>query len=712
MGNIFYGEKSDINNNNNTSKFSETNIKNESEINTKNESEINKISETNISKSKIGYEFEKAVHNYLIKKCANKFKLKSERQIRRKYNITKIDHAIIHDKIICIQSKWSDIPLSGPACREIVEDSLRYGKALNKEVEIIILLSKKKCSGRVDSYITGGNFLNLYGSFCENSQKGLQEQGLQEYDLQKKLYKKLKPIINNIGKNILYEHQARAISKFELPARQIIKYPVGTGKTITLMGCADKAIKTSNTRIIWVVKKIDILKSQFIPNREEEAFKFYPWLYSISHICYSNYDEEYIKAHPEIRIIITNIDQIMNKNLDIYDLMILDECHIAGSNKFGEKLLNSKLNIIGCSATPHKRMGTNLDYIFLTDNPNYKTGYLDEMNFYQAVEAGKIIKPTIKYISLYTDKITDEIRRKTMYEAAAEAINNSKTGFIIMWANSIKSAEIWYEKFSEYDIYRYYGAYNEEDEFRACIINSEKHILLCVGRCKEGYDMPVLDVGICLDSMRGNKYVYIQKLGRICRIYKEDNFIKTNCWFLQGFECNSYENITLKISKLIYGYMEFTEMGIKKSINILKNGGIQSAAVDIDISNIKEINWQDIRATVQTHFEITYLRLKKIVAQIGIKSIEEYKESQDIRLIKNPELLLGWKGWVEFLGIEDKYYTKENLKKILVIYNNGKKPAFNKIKRIEELIKLDNKIPPYNLWDALYNKISDLLQLI
>ena len=99
------------------------------------------------------------------------------------------------------------------------------------------------------------------------------------------------------------------------------------------------------------------------------------------------------------------------------------------------------------------------------------------------------------------------------------------------------------------------------------------------------------------------------------------------------------------------------------------------------------------------------LKLKKIIKFRGIKTCEDYFAVSDIRFIKNPESLRGWKNWEDFLGVE--YYNIEEIKKLYEGIKIIKNPSetYEMIRRE----KKDNKIPELR---AALEKYSNLMKII
>ena len=155
---------------------------------------------------------------------------------------------------------------------------------------------------------------------------------------------------------------------------------------------------------------------------------------------------------------------------------------------------------------------------------------------------------------------------------------------------------------------------------------------------------------------------------------------------------------------MILGIIEYInaprEISISREVNNFKIG-----PADIIFASEEEINWSEIENSIHKKIGISYSKLKKIIKFRGIKTCEDYFAVSDIRFIKNPESLRGWKNWEDFLGVE--YYNIEEIKKLYEGIKIIKNPSetYEMIRRE----KKDNKIPELR---AALEKYSNLMKII
>jgi len=112
------------------------------------------------------------------------------------------------------------------------------------------------------------------------------------------------------------------------------------------------------------------------------------------------------------------------------------------------------------------------------------------------------------------------------------------------------------------------------------------------------------------------------------------------------------------------------------------------------------------KATRATSFE----EAKEIIVMSGIKTKAEYYElcDRDERLTREPEVLycLSFKGWLDYLSIEKKYYDLETCKKKVKEYLAlcpVNKYFLDITTLCEDLYKKDAMFPPSDLWVEYYN---------
>lgn len=129
-----------------------------------------------------------------------------------------------------------------------------------------------------------------------------------------------------------------------------------------------------------------------------------------------------------------------------------------------------------------------------------------------------------------------------------------------------------------------------------------------------------------------------------------------------------------------------------------------------------------LKTTARTSLGITYERARRIIADKGIKSKEEYYElcKRDIRLTKDPEYTYKaqFTNWVDYLSIPRIYYNDVNVCRAKIneyLAKHEYSDLSNHYLDLDfvcaTLCKIDALFPPIGLWNDYY-KVKDLRELI
>ncbi len=316
----------------------------------------------------------------------------------------------------------------------------------------------------------------------------------------------------------------------------------GSGKSIIALNILSEFYNRypNNSNILWICEQKSILIEQFETKTIKERgfsdklnkFMIHNFTIKKPSDWYSSINSSSIWKKP-ILIIINRAFLTSNtkyKNIKIpINLIIHDECHSIinkTTTEFYDYILNYNPNIrcIGFSATP---------YLELKPYDNI----LSQYNIYDAYCDNIIVPPKIIWLKRNTPIKQYDIRRiLKLY------INDMPYKKIIIWCGIIdlcySSAAEWknddyfkdwlisvdtsYDKIdgdnSKKEFYTK-NTYATYDEFREI---SEKAILFCAAKHREGSDIPNLDTCVFLDGVedRGSK-TFVQSIGRVLRIDKE-----------------------------------------------------------------------------------------------------------------------------------------------------------------------------------------------
>lgn len=543
-------------------------------------------------------EFEHFIHKILTKYSDRVY---TEHQIRKMSpEITKIDHALVRgDLLCCFQDKWRGASTSSPEIESIICHANKLSKLMNIALGKVVLVSKVQCAKI--RFKLSCEFKNIFNNY--------------EHEIDKLF-----------GGNNLYEHQSEVVDIFGHSTDSfIVKHPTGTGKTRTIIECIKSHRKTHKGTVLWITKRVDVILSQ----KNDLPSDFI--------VCPQSFDYTGVGTY------ITNTDQLLTfyrtKSFDELmkdiDLLIVDEVHGSGAFKCHYVLNQFACRKIGFSATP---FGTKPERN-MKISELFPAGILHEFSFFEATERGLILPPTIYFTA------DDDI------ELIQKLIGESITGRVILWANTCEGAEKWISKIGHLgEVYRNFGKYSELPVSRL----GGKSLLFCVGRCKEGFNMPALDTIINLDCESFDFNVFVQKLGRIVRNYSEGEFTKTRCVYYQKFKTSDKLNL---IVALLAGFL-----GHLRETAIIKSGVSTDGREFVKMNNTQvfipfdKIEFSELQQAL--YYSVATIKKMKFA------SIDEYEKAteKNIRLPKLPEKMNGWCGWENILNIE--YYSFEEIKKI------------------------------------------------
>jgi len=436
-------------------------------------------------------------------------------------------------------------------------------------------------------------------------------------------------------------------------------------------------------------------------------------------------------------------------------LIMLDECHAVSAKQTYDMLkilkYDKHIPIIGFSATPlRERAEMKLQDIFSKSFDNKDIKKLNIISIYDymqslrddvilpfqiyCVEIDKKHKGDIKCEESVVKKIFDDISKKLPYKKP------------INWCGTIEKMKRWYNFFKreypELDVYmsscrdgELQGTYNcNYDAF----CKSEKNsILLCVNRCREGVDIQHIDCGMYLDAVKNRStLVCMQTAGRVLRPDREGNkkraiivnmFVSDNDSKMEVLTVKQIMDYYLQILNLtsdeIYDYKEHREM-YKKMCELKQNTVIteEKNLITIKVDDNKRhdtklylktrsVDWGAIKEYLEKEIDRKFNigrddKFKEVIQTINDSNEMDcesdfWKVYDDIK----DELCLPTnfyneyrdyfetKSWYELLGLDIScwYSSIKNIDK--AIY--GKYEGELTRRKYSELMKKDNKLPPY-----------------
>jgi superfamily II DNA or RNA helicase len=734
-----------------------------------------------------GIELEQKVHES-IQTISQKIKIFRETDITRIYGkiANGIDHLIlINDKMICIQDKWEK---RKPCIRDINHFTSAVDMICNKidkELLLVLFISKKKFTKTGNNIFVENNknipsdiYVNIYDDDMDNlvSQTVL---NIKNCLILNGCIERVQQI-ENIEIYNLYPHQQEVLTNYRNSnlKRGIVCHPTGTGKSISAINIIGEYWKNNPGKsVLWITQRKDVLKSQFenhdkmniyinsnfIP--DYHFFKYLPWYNTKCNIKKLN--NELNKNKPVF--LITNIDSILynERYKSIIDnkfgLIILDECHSSGAELtynmvyyFLEKWNN--IHLVGFSATPlrreHKKLKRTLSIFGDGENINY----FSRMSILDAIEKNIIVPPKFYWIDTVMEGnyILDgqEIH---VIKYIEKILKESVTKKGIAWAKNIKRAKKWkYEiekcqndkkKFPELSKYKILITHSEQkkedgDFIKQFLLIEKYCILICVGRCCEGFDDPGVDFGIDLDPVKKRGVIlFIQKIGRTLRkknmkqvgiMMETFSFVDENTkmqeiatlianYYIEivKYQCDNIEN-TLKYIKF-----EKTEKGYQ-----IKRGDV-IIPMKILSRTLKEMDWKNLSKYIKTIIQnsfyengIGYETAKEIIKHNNIKTKSEYENFvlTDLRLPDDPECFYSGSfiGWIDYLSIPRDFYDLEScINKVDEILNENeiKINSLDLADMCYQLCKLDPMFPPNEMWVYYYknegiHNISEIIKII
>lgn len=292
------------------------------------------------------------------------------------------------------------------------------------------------------------------------------------------------------------------------------------------------------------------------------------------------------------------------------------------------------------------------------------------------------------------------------------------------------------------------GLEEETNQLKHFMISEVPSLIICVGRCREGFDDPMVDVGINLEPVQNRGVVvFVQKTGRTLRHSGE----KVKGHMMDTFTLISEEEKTKQICNLVVGYCLFLEdcdcgsvdeelksADYEKLISNIKvntsRGCVtyrtpkgKEIVINIKSTSMKTLDWkklphkliEDIKSRFYSN-GIGYETTKSIIrsAEPKIMTKEAYFTitKVDKRLPEDPEEVFKgqFRGWIDYLSIERKYYDLETCKVKCREYIKTKvqvSDIYNYSGICQALCSLDDNFPPLDLWCDYYN-VKVISQLI
>jgi hypothetical protein len=374
--------------------------------------------------------------------------------------------------------------------------------------------------------------------------------------------------------------------------------------------------------------------------------------------------------------------------------------------------------------------------------------YWYNMDSYQTYQTKTII---IKKDELVTETEIGSIM--SILNEIMDILPNKK---IVAWCGTIKLCEEWYKKFNEYkeklkNIFPEISKIETFIDISTCKTDDYNQfknknsfaILFCAQKHREGSDIKKLDCCIFLDKVKNRSSIpFIQSIGRVLRIDKTDPN-KTCGIIIDGVvkDNDNYEKIF--IDKILGYYFALANLTNEEETNNTENKyeeyikirdvvkfDKENKIININVSNTiipincKKLDWdkavsqfnvlleKKVNLTPEEAFDM-YITKIKTLEPFKNPENDFWKEYQKLDhdnlglptdIYEPYKHIWEKKTWYDILGFKNKFYNYEDFLKLfrtnlkLVKYNDNWE-KLNK-KKINEIRKLDNKIPPN--WTIFY----------
>ena len=365
---------------------------------------------------------------------------------------------------------------------------------------------------------------------------------------------------------------------------------------------------------------------------------------------------------------------------------------------------------------------------------------IDEKNLLWAIERGITTDYLIQTIQVRRENIIcqgnirsdNDTNLMLAAYCAVESINQHNSNHMLIYCNSTENSIKVIEFVKQLDREIFSSSYHSGmtiqvqkkvlEEFTV----SSKGIISCVYCLGEGWDFPQLDAVLFAERMTSNIRI-VQSALRACRKNRgvPDKIAKIILPVLfreNWLEDNTNDDLR-KVREVIYQMSMEDERIMQKIVfsELSSKGSTGGSGGKNDWGNVDlDVTSQLILKTVhRNQLGITYEKAKQIIRDEKRRiAVESQKEYQDLcklnsRLNEDPQNHFGdrFVSWVDYLGIENKYYDLETAKvKIQQYLEKNYDATFGYMILAQRICDSDKMFPPIDLWTSYYkvNNISSL----
>jgi superfamily II DNA or RNA helicase len=508
-------------------------------------------------------------------------------------------------------------------------------------------------------------------------------------DLLKKDFEIIMNTFIKMENTILREWQKECLNKIKnmSDVSGVVIAPTGTGKSHLIIELM-LMYSSYDKRIMYLTKRKEVLNDMFerIKDKIEKKeagiiLTLKDFKYDIGFMNFGKIENEKNKL---------KIDDFIKK----YNIIIIDECHWAGSTKafkFLEKLKKYSEKMIGFSATPLRLTSQNQQNNFNLFGYGTKLNIIYQLSYLDAID-NKYIMPLERMLMLIEETEVDEIEIEDddseEYETKIKVKsfnNNGKNKIlqeldILIGKSTYKKCIVYFgntkqlinfrnyyvkniEKFSNLCSLKLYESYVKDSE--TMLIPQEfkneksNSILFVIKRCAEGFDDPRLEVGaLGYVAKSYDPILLIQREGRLSRIFYE-KITPTFITPVYNDKSDDFiNNLVMNMAKLVSSFNTSGTSSCKEIDEIYKRFNEY-----VKINGELKISKEDFNKRV---FNIVYgsenVRVRRYLIDLNA---ERFKNENELICTKDKV--------IEHLKLIDESYTPEPENGNWVKYSIGEK---------------------------------------
>jgi len=360
---------------------------------------------------------------------------------------------------------------------------------------------------------------------------------------------------------------------------------------------------------------------------------------------------------PILLIINNSFFQILDftKYIPQTNILIIDECHSVSAPKFFSKVMlfkNGLVPVIGFSATPIRDTNeSKKNLLALFSDNNNKLNIITNYNLFDAIKDDIIVPFQYHLLQSPTSEISSsEIQFQVFDEKISTIIDELPFKKIIGWVKSERELKEWANYLNQ-DENKYLDLFvssSFDKKYTDCNTSLEQFksarsqaILLCIHKCKEGFDVPNVDCGIQLSPVEKRSIsVSLQMAGRVMRTCEGKQFATIIDFYLKDGKTKIEELTVNKILDYYASLLNLSDNEIEKDkiqqyLDLYNSTIIieEENKIILQVDNKKNHNCEIIIDDKMIDWSIFQARLKRSVL-IKLKIDKETEFNRIINIVK------------------------------------------------------------------------------